>query len=99
MKQAKILQPEQAIRRTRKSTPQDGGIYNVVTSYKRDLTNTTIVVLQNPDDPTDIIEIAEKFVEYLREAVEIYENNIKPAAEKVKGFFARFAAWVKGIFS
>jgi hypothetical protein len=99
MRQAKILQPEQAIRRTRKSQPQDGGIYNVVATYKRDITGVQMVVLQNPDDPTDVVQIAEKFIEYLKEAVEIYEENIKPAVEKTKGFLARFVAWVRGIFS
>jgi hypothetical protein len=95
--QVKVLQPEQAIRRTKKSQT-DGQVYNVVDSYVKDLTGTKMLVLQNPIDPEDLVTIAEKFVEYLREAVEIWEEDVKPTLEKAQGFFARAWAWVKNIF-
>lgn len=47
----------------------------------------------------EIVTILEEFIEYIEEGELIFNNDIKPAALKAKGFLSKIWGWIKNIFS
>lgn len=89
-KQAKIKDASKAEFKQRKTRSSvEDQIYNVVGEFTEN--GVKKVILQHPTDTSDLVMIIAEFVEFVEEVIE--------TVKKGKGIFARFAAWVKGLFS
>lgn len=88
-KQAKIKDASKAEFKQTKKTRNKDQIYNVVGEFTEN--GVKKVILQHPTDTSDLVMIIAEFVEFVEEVIE--------TVKKGKGIFARFAAWVKGLFS